>query len=150
MSDLDPTRRPDPEDPDESGRVPQDQRLTPENVRRLRSSFIGMALLTAVGFVIVGSLTFLPWWAVVPLVLAWVVLMRAAGSIWFTTNPRRVLITPAWLMLAWLVVALGLGLFTDQVRDEPVVDPFPDPPSQSPSPSPSQAPSQSPSPSAAP
>ena len=128
MSDLDPTRRPD-DDPEGEGYVPERQRLTPENVRRLRSSFIGMALLTAVGFVILASLTFLPWWAVVPLTLVWLVLMRAAGAVWFTTHPRRVLLTPAWLMLLWLAVALGLGFFTDVVRDRPAVDPFPDPPS---------------------
>ncbi|QWC85758.1 hypothetical protein KLP28_03105 [Nocardioidaceae bacterium] len=142
MSDLDPSRRPEDDEP---GSVPRRDRLTPENVRRLRGSFLGMALLTAVGFVILASLTFVPWWAVVPLVLVWLVLMRAGGAVWFTTHPRRVLLAPAWLLLAWFAVVFVLA-FTGQLREQPTVDPFPDPPTPPPSLTPSPSPSSSPSP----
>ena len=127
MSDLDPTRR---GSGDEPGRP--DERVTAQRIRALRSSFIGMALLTAVGFVVLASLTFVPWWAVAPLAVLWLMMMRV-GGVWFTAHPRKVLLLPAWLMLAWLAVVVALGLFTDQLRPEPSVDPFPDPPTPPPS-----------------
>lgn len=51
--------------------------------------FVGMAGMACVLFLDLASLLFAPWWAVVLLVVAWVVLFVVAVA-WWTLHPRWV------------------------------------------------------------
>lgn len=51
-----------------------------------------------------------PWWAVVLLVLVWLVALLLAIA-WFTTRPRAVALLPAGVALVWLAAVVGGARF---------------------------------------
>lgn len=73
-------------------------------------AFAGMVGLAAVLFLDVASVTFLPGWAVVALVVVWVGLL-VQGCRWFVRRPRGVAalagVAFATWAVAWLAVVLG-------------------------------------------
>lgn len=74
----------------------------------MRSSFIGVSLLAAMGFVVLASFDLLPaaWWVL--LVASWLgALVVAVRS--FMTAPRRVLLAPVVVFVAWLGAVLLTG-----------------------------------------
>jgi hypothetical protein len=64
--------------------------------------FVGMAGMASVLFVYGASVLFLPWWAVVVLVVAWVALFVVACA-WWTLHPTWV----PWVAVAALAVWLA-------------------------------------------
>jgi hypothetical protein len=80
------------------------QRLLPDLGRS--GGFIGMSGLACVLFLDVASAGLLRWWAVVGLVLAWLVLL-ALGCRWFVANPRRVVLLALVGLLLWLLVVVA-------------------------------------------
>ena len=76
------------------------------NARPQRSSFIGMAGMAMVLFLILASGAVIPWWGIVALTLVWVgALVQAAR--WFMTRPGRVLALPVAMLVLWLAVLMG-------------------------------------------
>ena len=73
------------------------------------AAFIGLGGFACLLFLSVAALMWVPWWAVVVLVVVWVVLFAVAARS-FVPAPRRVL----WLAVAglalWAVVVVGGGL----------------------------------------
>src|SRR3954447_24542606 len=59
--------------------------------RPQRASFIGMAGMTMVLFLILASGTVIPWWGLVLLTLVWAAAL-AQGARWFMSHPSRVLL----------------------------------------------------------
>ncbi len=76
------------------------------DARPYRSSFIGMAGLAMMLFLILASGSVLPWWVIAVLILVWVAALVRASR-WFLTRPRRVLATPVVVLAIWLVVLMG-------------------------------------------
>ncbi len=76
------------------------------DARPYRSSFIGMAGLAMMLFLILASSSVLPWWVVGVLILVWVAAL-VRSSRWFMTRPRWVLATPAVVLVIWLVTLMG-------------------------------------------
>ncbi|GGF30760.1 hypothetical protein GCM10011519_00250 [Marmoricola endophyticus] len=74
------------------------RRLLPDLDRS--GGFVGMAALACVLFVYLASVEFLRWYAVLALVVVWLVLL-AVGARWFTPAPRRVLLLPVAGLLVW-------------------------------------------------
>jgi hypothetical protein len=60
-----------------------------KDIRVYRDSFVGMAILACVPFLIFGALQVYGWWAALAMFLAWTVLL-AIGTRWFMPHPRRV------------------------------------------------------------
>ena len=71
--------------------------------------FAGMIGLACVLFLDLGSTIVLRWWAVVGLVLAWVVLFVLACA-WWTPHPKRVAWLPVVGVVLWIVAVAGLSL----------------------------------------
>ena len=73
--------------------------------------FAGMIGLACVLFLDLGSTIVLRWWAVVGLVVIWLVLFALACA-WWTAHPRRL----PWLAVAglvvWVVVVVGVNVAT--------------------------------------
>jgi hypothetical protein len=67
--------------------------------------------LACVLFLDLGSTIVLRWWAVVGLVLFWVVLFVVACA-WWTPHPQRVPWLPVVGVVLWVVVVAGLSLAT--------------------------------------
>ncbi|WP_395695065.1 hypothetical protein [Nocardioides sp.] len=80
----------------------------PELTRASPWPFVGMAGLACVLFLDLASLLFAPWWAVLLLVLVWVVLLVVATA-WWTLHPRWVPGVPVVGVVVWLVVAVAGG-----------------------------------------
>jgi len=109
---------PGPVDPDRTREVPEapplhrstvDRWAAPRpdaarpDARAQRSSFIGMAGMPLVLFVILASGAVLAVWAMALLVLVWgFALVQSAR--WFMTHPSRVVATPVLLIVLWLAV----------------------------------------------
>jgi hypothetical protein len=72
--------------------------------------FAGMAALACLLFLDLASLLISPWWAVVVLVLVWLVLFARACR-WFTPAPRRVAKAAIAGYLLWLVIEVVGGLW---------------------------------------
>jgi hypothetical protein len=104
---------PDPERTREVPEAPPLDRSTVDrwgapraDARMQRSSFVGMAGMAMVLFLILASGTVMPWWAMAALALVWLVgLVRAAQ--WFMSHPRRVVAIPVGLAALWLAVLMG-------------------------------------------
>ncbi|WP_307828154.1 hypothetical protein [Nocardioides sp. SYSU D00038] len=74
--------------------------------------FVGMAGMASVFFLYAASGLLAPWWAVVLLMVVWVVLFVLACT-WWTPHPTRVVVLPVIAVVLWFgVVTLG-GLFLD-------------------------------------
>ncbi len=80
----------------------------PELTRASPWPFVGMAGLACVLFLDLASLLFAPWWAVLLLVLVWVVLLVVATA-WWTLHPRWVPGVAVVGVVVWLVVAVVGG-----------------------------------------
>ncbi|MEP6816194.1 MAG: hypothetical protein ABI873_11650 [Marmoricola sp.] len=68
--------------------------------------FIGMSGLACVLFLDVAVAGPLRWWAVLGLVIVWLVLF-AFGCRWFVARPRRVLLLPLAGLAIWLAVVVA-------------------------------------------
>lgn len=85
--------------------------MTPEpegrikDIRVYRDSFIGMAMLACVPFLIFGALKVYGWAAAIGLFVLWAVLV-AQGTRWFLPHPRRVIYLALAGFASWLVVVL--------------------------------------------
>jgi hypothetical protein len=78
----------------------------PPDARPYRSSFIGMAGMAMMLFVILASGTVMPWWAIAALTVMWLAgLVR--GTRWFLVHPTRVLLLPVLMCALWLGVLMG-------------------------------------------
>jgi hypothetical protein len=76
------------------------------DARPYRSSFIGMAGMAMVLFIILASGAVLPWWVIAALTVMWLAaLVRAAR--WFVTHPTRVLLVPLLVLGLWLAFLMG-------------------------------------------
>lgn len=73
---------------------------------RKSGSFIGMAGLAVVLFVYGASATVIPAWAVVVLLLVWLVVFALACR-WFLTRPLRVLALPVVALALWFGAIFG-------------------------------------------
>lgn len=81
------------------------------NARPYRSSFIGMAGMAAVLFIILASGAVLPWYAIAALTLVWLAAL-VKGTRWFLSSPTKVLLLPLLMLLVWLsTLMLGVALF---------------------------------------
>ena len=110
------------EEPDRTREVPEAPPLDKSTVDRWdaprvtarpqRGSFIGMAGMAMVLFLILASGTVVPWWGIAGLGLVWVVAL-AQGVRWFMPHPARVAALPVGMLALWLAVlfggAFGLG-----------------------------------------
>jgi hypothetical protein len=74
--------------------------------RPQRSSFVGIACLAMVLFLILASGTVIPWWGLVVLSLVWVAALVQSAR-WFMANPRGVLGLAAGMLVLWLAVLYG-------------------------------------------
>ena len=73
--------------------------------------FVGMGALACLLFLYAASLTYTPWWIVVPLLVVWLVLF-VLGCRWFLPHPRRVVWTAVAGAIVWFVVTvLGAIVF---------------------------------------
>ncbi|HET7066620.1 MAG TPA: hypothetical protein VFI21_03370 [Nocardioides sp.] len=73
--------------------------------------FAGMIGLACVLFLDLGSTIVLPWWAVVGLVVVWIVLFVLACA-WWTAHPRRLPWLPVVGLAIWVVVVVVVNLAT--------------------------------------
>lgn len=67
--------------------------------------FIGMALMAADLFLVLGTGNIAPWWVTVLLTLWWLVVFIVACR-WFVTHPVRVFFLPVLVFAVWLPVIL--------------------------------------------
>jgi hypothetical protein len=67
--------------------------------------------LACVLFLDLGTAGVLRWWAVVVLVVAWVVLFVVACA-WWTPHPRRLPWLAGFGLVLWLAVVVGVNLAT--------------------------------------
>ncbi|WGL50679.1 hypothetical protein P5P86_11965 [Nocardioides sp. BP30] len=72
--------------------------------------FVGMGALACLLFLDLAALLIGPWWAVLVLLVAWVVLFARACR-WFTRAPVRVAWSAAGGLVLWLVVEVAGGLW---------------------------------------
>ncbi len=76
------------------------------DARPQRASFVGMAAMAMMLFLILASGTVVPWWGIALLTLVWVgALVR--GVTWFMSHPGRVLALPVAMLALWLAVLFG-------------------------------------------
>lgn len=68
--------------------------------------FIGMGGLACALFLYGASGLVAPWWAVVLLLLVWVVFF-AVGCAWWTQHPRRLPVLAVVAIVFWFVALLG-------------------------------------------
>ena len=78
----------------------------PPDARPYRSSFVGMAGMAMMLFIILASGTVLPWYAIAALTVVWLAAM-VVGTRWFLRHPTRVLLLPLVMALLWLGVLMG-------------------------------------------
>ncbi|MEI5675636.1 MULTISPECIES: hypothetical protein [unclassified Nocardioides] len=74
--------------------------------------FVGMGGLVSVLFLYGASGLLAPWWAVVLLLLVWLVLFVQACR-WWTPRPRAVAVLPVVATVVWFAVILSGGLWLD-------------------------------------
>ena len=105
MSDPDPTRE-IPEAPP-LDRSSVDRWTAPgPSARPQRASFVGMACMSMVLFLILASGAVIPWWGIGLLTLVWAAAL-AQGARWFMSHPGRVVALPVGMLALWLVVLYG-------------------------------------------
>ena len=82
------------------------------DARDVLGSFIGMAGMAAMLFIVLASGLVAPWWAVTLLTLVWLVLL-VLGARWFMRRPWRVAALPVVMALVWVVTISAGGAFLD-------------------------------------
>lgn len=110
------------EHPDRTREVPEAPPLDRSSVDRWtaprasarpqRSSFIGMAGLAMVLFLILASGAVVPLWAIGLLTLVWVLALVQSAR-WFMTHPSRVVAAPMLMTVLWLAVVYGGAVWLD-------------------------------------
>lgn len=70
--------------------------------------FVGMAAMASVLFLYGASVLFLPWWAVVALVVVWLALFVVACA-WWTLHPRWVPGIAVVAVVVWFAMVLAVG-----------------------------------------
>lgn len=76
-----------------------------KDIRVYRDSFVGMALLACVPFLIFGAVSVYGGWVATVLLLAWVVIL-VIGTQWFMPHPRWVLGLGVIAIALWTGVVL--------------------------------------------
>lgn len=76
------------------------------DARPYRSSFVGMAGMAMMLFIILASEAVLPWYAIAALTLVWVAGL-VTGTRWFVSSPGRVLLLPVLMAALWLGTLMG-------------------------------------------
>jgi hypothetical protein len=82
------------------------------DARPQRSSFIGMAAMAMMLFLILASGVVIPWWGLALLTAVWLVAV-VRGAQWFMTHPGRVLALPVAMLVLWLAVLYGGAMLLD-------------------------------------
>ncbi len=80
--------------------------------RPQRASFVGMAGMAMVLFLILASGTVVPIWAIALLTLVWVAALVQCAR-WFMTYPSRVVAAPMLMVVLWLAVVYGGAVWLD-------------------------------------
>jgi hypothetical protein len=78
----------------------------PPDARPYRSSFVGMALLATMLFIILASGAVMPWYAIAALTVVWLAAL-VKGARWFVTRPGKVLLLPFLVAALWLGTLMG-------------------------------------------
>jgi hypothetical protein len=71
-----------------------------KDIRVYRDSFIGMAVLACVPFLIFGAVEVYGWWLAIVMLLVWIVILFQ-GTRWFMPHPRWVLGLGLVAMAMW-------------------------------------------------
>ena len=80
------------------------------DARDVLGSFIGMAGMAAMLFIVLASGLLAPWWAVTLLTLVWLVLF-VLGARWFMSRPWWVAALPVVMALIWVgTISVGAAL----------------------------------------
>ena len=80
------------------------------DARDVLGSFVGMAGMAAMLFIVLASGLVAPWWAVTLLTLVWVVLL-VLGTRWFMRRPWWVAALPVVMALVWVgTISAGAAL----------------------------------------
>lgn len=74
--------------------------------------FIGIGGLACTFFLYAASGLLAPWWAVVVLLVLWV-LMLVLGLVWFTPHPMRVVALAVFSLVFWFGTMVAGGIFLD-------------------------------------
>ena len=82
------------------------------DARDVLGSFLGMAGMAAMLFIVLASGLVAPWWAVAVMVLAWLVLF-AVGVRWFMRRPWWVATLPVVMALFWTGTISAGAAFLD-------------------------------------
>jgi hypothetical protein len=108
--------------PDRTLEVPEAPPLTRSSVDRWtppratarpqRASFVGMAGMAMVLFLILASGSVIPWWGLVLLTLVWAMALLQ-GVRWFMSHPGRVVALPVAMVALWLAVLYGGAVLLD-------------------------------------
>ena len=73
--------------------------------------FVGMGLVAADLFLYGAAGLVAPWWAVLVLLVVWV-LCFVQSCLWWTTHPRRITVLAAAMAVGWFVfLVVGAALF---------------------------------------
>ena len=104
-------------DPDRTREAPKVDRWSAPraDARPQRSSFIGMAGMAMMLFLILASGAVIPWWGIVALTLVWIAAL-VQGTRWFMTRPGRVVALAVGMLVLWLVVLYGGAVLLDWGR----------------------------------
>jgi hypothetical protein len=78
----------------------------PPDARPYRSSFVGMAGMAMMLFIVLASGAVLPWWAIAALTVVWAAALLK-GIRWFVRHPGRVLLLPLLMLVLWLGTLMG-------------------------------------------
>jgi hypothetical protein len=76
-----------------------------KDIRVYRDSFIGMAMLACVPFLIFGALEVYGWWAAIGMFVVWMVILFQ-GTRWFMPHPRWVIGLGLLAFALWTVVVV--------------------------------------------
>ncbi len=81
------------------------------DARPYRASFIGMAGMAMMLFIILASEAVLPWYVIAALTVVWVAAL-VKGTRWFLSSPTKVLLLPLLMAALWLgALMFGVALF---------------------------------------
>ena len=84
----------------------------PADARHLIGSFVGMAGMASVLFLVLASGLVAPAWAVALLTVVWLVLF-VIGTRWFMHHPWRVAALPVVMVLVWVATVSAGAAFLD-------------------------------------
>ena len=84
----------------------------PADARHLLGSFVGMAGMASVLFLVLASGLVSPAWAVVAMTVVWLVLF-VLGTRWFMHHPWRVAALPLVVVVVWVATISAGAAFLD-------------------------------------